>query len=260
MEDFFQQLPSNPWAWLFLAIITIGGFILAYRSTPQKVLKYYIVNNELISNSKKKYSKLNITYKGENIKNLTVTKVVFWNNAYPTINSTDIAEPISVIALDGKILDINILAGHHSSNNISISISSDYKATISFDYLDRKEGGVIQLVHTGNVLYGMILSGKIKSGKIKFSDSNLVSGQYIATMMFIGQMIASITYLSLILKNPESFLPSSWYAIQEIYRLKTPYAILVILISVGIFLIIWWLLHKFFNKEIKFIPKNCKFK
>ena len=81
----FNQLPSNPWAWMIIAFITIGGFVITYRSMPQKILKFYIINNELITSNKTILSKLEILYNDTPVNNLTVTKIVFWNNAFPTI-------------------------------------------------------------------------------------------------------------------------------------------------------------------------------
>ena len=165
--EFFNQLPSNPWAWSVIAILTVAALILAYRSTPGKKIKCHIYSQEVINNKEAFLSKLNILYDGESIDRLTITKITFWNNSFPTINSADIIEaaPFSAFINNGSILECSVLKGDNTPNRIDAILSEDNKVKISFDYLDRKEGGIIQVVHTGDE-DSIDITRKIKGGKV----------------------------------------------------------------------------------------------
>lgn len=74
-------------------------------------------------------------YAGEQIENLTVTKIAFWNAGNDTIKGQDIDK--------NKPLTVHI--------------------DIDFDYFDKNQGGIIQLFHNGKSgndikIYGYIIS------------------------------------------------------------------------------------------------------
>lgn len=149
MTEQLNQFISNPWVTLASFLIGFLGFVFAIyfgvKSLPKKKINVFLDNNELISNKNTDISKLKIFYDEKIIDLLTVTKVVFWNSSFPTINDTDIvtAAPFSVSLETGTILDISVLKGHDTSNKIDVGLLNDKAAQISFEYLDHKEGGVL---------------------------------------------------------------------------------------------------------------------
>jgi len=92
--------------------------------------------------------------------------LTFGNKTSPTIQKTDIidAEPLVTFSKNGKILDVSVLKGNVSSNMIEVSLINDTTANITFDYLNKKEGGIIQVIHTGN-RNSIDITGKIKGAK-----------------------------------------------------------------------------------------------
>lgn len=243
-----NQLPSNPWAWMTIAIITIGGFIIAYRSMPQKVLKFYIINNELITSNKTILTKLDILYNGTPVNNLTVTKIVFWNNAFPTINAIDIvkASPLLISAKEGSLLDVSIINGHQSSNCITTTDIKDNKSSISFDYLDRKEGGIVQIIHTGNS-YDISLSGKLKGGKIVMQKHNKVTKSLLSMSILVIPFIVWTIYFG---KNVSMEL--------LLWPFKPTLVGILAMLGVSLIIVIAFLLITLRIFSYKFIPKNCK--
>lgn len=139
---------------LFTFII---GVIIAvffhYRGKKVKSPSYAIRSSNIVRDLVSKIKSLEMLYDGRQIKNLTVTKIAFWNAGKDTINSEDIptAEPLTVRIKEGyKILDAKIHSTNNSANQLSISTSDDQlSANIEFEYLDKGEGGVFQLIHTG---------------------------------------------------------------------------------------------------------------
>ena len=65
-----------------------------------------------------------------------------------------------------KILDTKLLGTNHPSSELAVNLSSDgSSALITFDYLDKGQGAVIQIVHTGITSDDISLSGDIKGAK-----------------------------------------------------------------------------------------------
>lgn len=237
---FIQGLPSNPVAWIFMAIIAIVALRLAYRSTPQKVIKCYVNSNKLITNRQSKFNKLNILYDNKQVEKLIVSDLTFWNNSFPTIKKEDLIKkcPFTVSIENGEILDVVILDGENSPNQIDASILDKNTVSISFEYLDRKEGGKIQIIHTGNE-ESIVVSKKIQGGKIKdksditnFVLREFVPGLIISFGLYIVLLFAcwSLTVIS-----KEDFIIS---------------IIFILILSITIMVMV--------IKRIIFIPSNCK--
>jgi hypothetical protein len=151
-----------------LAIIGIvAGYYLSRRS---KEPCWAIRSNNIIEGYSDKYDNLKILFKNESIKNLTISKVLFWNNGVETIDRPDIetANKLRIECIsDAEILDVKILVSNHSSNQFEVIVSDDKKcAYIQFDYLDQQQGAVIQIIHTGIGSNDLHLTGDIKGAKI----------------------------------------------------------------------------------------------
>lgn len=231
--EFFYQLPSNPWIWSFTVILTVAAFVLAYRSTPGKKIKCRIYSKEVIKNKQAFLSKLNILYDGKSIDRLTITKITFWNNSFPTINSTDIIEaaPFSAFLKNGSILECSVLEGDNTPNCIDAILLEDNRVKISFNYLDRKEGGIIQVVHTGDE-DSIDITRKIKGGKVVVAVSSFLR----TSKKIVGLTLIPI-FTPILMAIPSDDLS---------YIIITSVAIVTMLIQLLIL-----------NGE-EIIPKNCR--
>jgi hypothetical protein len=94
-----------------------------------------------------------ITYRGRPVPRLAITKLVFWNAGSDTINSTDVPAAarfcISIVG-SGEFLNHNLDFVKKSSNAIALSIDGDKKfINVKFDYFDKNDGFVVELLHTG---------------------------------------------------------------------------------------------------------------
>lgn len=165
--EIWNNITSNPYAWLFGVAISIISVILAYKYVPSKIIKYSLKHIELIENKQSEISKLNILYDNKQVEKLAVTRVTFWNSSYPTIKNEDLVEkaPFSITLGDGNILDVVIDEGKDGHNQINSEPIDEHSIKIIFDYLDREEGGIIYIIHTGEE-NSVSISGKIKGGKI----------------------------------------------------------------------------------------------
>jgi hypothetical protein len=110
-------------------------------------------------------------YAGKPIENLTVTKVAFWNAGKETIHSNDIAsaDPLVVkIKNDHEMLNAKVTYSKNPANQFSISdIKNQKQFTLQFDYLDKDEGAIIQILHTGISGEDIDVTGTVKGvGKL----------------------------------------------------------------------------------------------
>ena len=83
------------------------GFITSYIfyriQKRRRELCWSIDSTNLIKGFSSLFEKLDVQYGGQKIENLTVSKIVFWNNGNETIDGRDIAVPPHVYAREDDI-------------------------------------------------------------------------------------------------------------------------------------------------------------
>jgi hypothetical protein len=144
----------------------IGGYILYRLGRREKKPLWSIKNNNLISGFSKRVPNLEIKYSDQNIETLSVCKVVFWNSASETIRRDDIAEadPLAIVLLNNaKLLDASLLAHNSMPSQFLIYTKPEINSTfLSFDFVDKDQGAVVQVIHTGAMLKDVDVKGTIK--------------------------------------------------------------------------------------------------
>ncbi len=204
--DYVAQIGTNPWLTVLGFIVAIIGIALTiifyFKSKRVKSPCYAIKSYNIIKDFVSKFEALEMRYGGQIIKNLTVSKIVFWNAGSETIDKEDIvkADPITINIKDGyKILDQKIIATNNETNNFSLSGSIDQSnVNINFEYIDKNDGIVVQLIHTGNFDKDIKVQGRIKgAGNLKYIDLKIIPSRLQAFEGLIGA-IALILPFSLI--------------------------------------------------------------
>ena len=175
ISQLVSVINQNPWlilCSLILNPVTIILSIIFFIKNKKTVsIKYCLKNDLLISDFIQKINNLNIDYSGNIIKTLSIAKIAIWNDGNLTINNNDFAKKDNFfISIDNdfEILDTSIIQTINTSNDIKVELSNDKKKiAIAFDYLDKKEGFVIQLFHTGTNIKIFNFEGSLKGfGKI----------------------------------------------------------------------------------------------
>lgn len=200
-----DSLSKNPWLGVLSAIITFLSLIIAiifyYKGKRIKSLKTAIRSINLFKDTGDKIDGLEILYLENAIPNVTITKLAFWNDGNETIDGSDIAprDPLAIkIQDDFKILESKIIYTKNESNNLELRNIEDGKIIeAKFDYLDNKEGGVIQILHTGNSSSEIEFSGTIKGlGKINIKSHTKKKKHLILKYIYNDNVI---NYFSIIL-------------------------------------------------------------
>jgi len=108
---------------------------------------WYFDMNQLFRDGESKISDLRITYKGEDVVDLTSCFIAFWNNGKETIKRADVAEKIAISVSDPySILDAKVIGRTADSNKFIAPVKDDQSIVeFDFEYLDRKDGAVVQI-------------------------------------------------------------------------------------------------------------------
>lgn len=184
-----------------LAILGILCSVYFYlKGKKCKKPTYILKTTNLVRENIQKIDSVDILYSGNKIKNLSVTKIAFWNNGKDTISCNDVAKksPIRLTIKDDFIfLDAEIIFQKNQSNDFSIAISNDNKfIDIDFDYFDFEEGIVLQVFHTGAKSSDISMEGQIKSVKeISHKKSSVYPfSKVLEKISVTPQCVRKITY------------------------------------------------------------------
>ena len=167
------DLMNNPYAWLVATFCTVAAFLFAiytwFAGRRKKELTYTTNSYKIIQKGKSLIPELKISYQNRNIEDLTITKYAIWNSGNEVIDSRDIVESKKLMIIlkdeNESILNSKIIAESDETNKFRIDLLQDNIAVINFDYIDPKEGAVIQIAHTGSN-DSLQVDCKIKGGKI----------------------------------------------------------------------------------------------
>ncbi|NPE29441.1 hypothetical protein HNV12_16075 [Methanococcoides sp. SA1] len=154
--------------------IGIIGIAIAIRSKKEKKPCYSTRSFNLVNNLISKVESLKIIYSDKEIKNVTISKLIFWNKGRETIEGSEITtiEPLFIKPKGSiQILDAKIIYSKESANGFSLKkIEGKQGFQLIFDYVDKGEGIIVQIIHTGTSGKDIEIVGKIKgAGKPKYA-------------------------------------------------------------------------------------------
>lgn len=165
--DQFSQSDYLNWGVTIISIFLTVFFY--FKSRRKRVPFYSCRSTRLIQRDVNQINCLEVFYDKRKLTALTITKLAFWNNGRDTISKTDIAEKDRVrvqIKEAYEILSCEVIAQTKEANNVVVSMADDRKSvSISFDYLDYKEGVVLKIRHTGSESEDLEIKGSIKAVK-----------------------------------------------------------------------------------------------
>ena len=167
-----EELMDNPYAWLILSVCTVFSVIYAIyagvKGKEKKEISYIVNTHEIVQAGKNMIPEFQISYRGQTIDDLTVTRFAIWNSGNRLLNSNDIVDtkPLSITSNDDgpDILDASIIKRSEESNKFTIDKKSAHCAELQFDYIDKQDGIIVQILHTGSSK-NISLSTLIKGGK-----------------------------------------------------------------------------------------------
>jgi hypothetical protein len=176
-----MDLQSLMWTIVGILAGVIASYNYYKRALRDREPTALLRSNNLIEGNTSKFENLKIEYKGHEVKNLTVSKLAFWNNGKQTIKRDDIPDKAQIFIVgkgDTVILEVQVVAQTNSENDFGALLLEDGKrAKVDFSFLDHHQGGIIQIVHTGLNSQDLDLAGTVIGfGKVKVMISPFEEG------------------------------------------------------------------------------------
>ena len=178
MQDIFNFF-NQGWVGSLIGLIGIvlGGLgIFSYKISKSIPKPAYQRNSfQLIGKEEDNLpDEVEVTFKGKPVNRLTKTKLIFWNAGTEVVEGSNIvgSDPVSILFPDGtNILSFKILKRTREVNNFCIKRIQDRNNVlrIDFDYLDPKDGAVVEILHDSENRYPQI-TGTIKGISKCFTD------------------------------------------------------------------------------------------
>jgi len=178
-----------PLAGLIMGIAgIIWGVISHFRSKKKKIPVFEIEQRTLIRNDEPILPGLKVSFNNSPQGLITVAHVRFWNRGREIMNASDVADPLLLRVRGGaKVLSAQVIKATQPSNksrigdfstelyhpgdadgpeifdeSTRISYIENTIIPLSFDFLEKGDGMLIQIVHNGEDNHGIGIEGKIK--------------------------------------------------------------------------------------------------
>ncbi|MEK4276491.1 hypothetical protein [Paenibacillus sp. FSL R7-0026] len=251
---------------IFTGIGLLASLLFFLLSKSKARLNYHTTKLQIIGNvSLKLPGDFEVTLSGERIESLHKSQLIIWNGGTSTINGTDITkdEPLKVVFDSGtKIFNVSLTGLTREINKFKATSSENTgnEVELTFDFLDKKDGVLIDVLHTesrlGPRIMGTIkgLDGIVNKGQIDYIDiKNQKKIKWKSYFLTIG----IISIFSLILSGLFVTTAVSLGGIMEKY--STVIAVIVAFSSFFVtFLAIF--IIKVYEPFKKKYPKHLKFK
>lgn len=187
----FEHIQNSFIIWSILAFCTIFGVVFSlYQFLKDRNKREFSVSKDgylVVKNGKKKIHSLSILFDGKEVDNVTITKITIWNSGSEDIRREDIASERPLIIKASKnveILNAEIIVQTDSTNKFSIESITDDVIHLDFEYANKNDGIVVQVIHTGNS-DDLAFDCKIKGGKpIRKYDSGGIQSNAIYVEQF----------------------------------------------------------------------------
>lgn len=206
-----EQLMNNPYAWLILSACTVFsvfyGIYAGVKSKEKKEISYRVNTYEIVRAGENMIPQFQMSYGEHPIRNLTVSRFVIWNSGNKLLNHSDIVEekPLSITSSDkeAEILDASIIKRSEESNKFVINKKENRCVELEFDYMDKKDGVIVQILHTGSI-NDFDLDCKIKGGKdirkiAKKSPPSKEQKNFIKIISIIFMCLTVVTAMALLI-------------------------------------------------------------
>jgi hypothetical protein len=168
---------------LFVSIICLLlAIIFYYFPSDRKSIQYSIQNYPLLKDYIQNIDGLQILLYGNDIKNLTVSNIAIWNDGRSIIERGDVPQKnplmVKLLSHDEEIITVKILHQTNIGNDVSVELKDNNCAIIDFEYIDRNDGFILQVIHTGNSISTNNIFGEVKSlGQINKYFNERINGR-----------------------------------------------------------------------------------
>jgi hypothetical protein len=165
MDTIYDAIKSPGFGILTFAFGVLVTWLFFRLGLRDRSPRYIVAGDNLL---KQKLPKLRVHYHGygEDLEDVTVSYLCFWNDGGGTINNLDVqkADPVAIRVPEGiRIVDAIVLKKSREAIGLGCIVSQDKtRALLTFDFLDKNDGILVCLIHTGTELTAVSLTGTIR--------------------------------------------------------------------------------------------------
>lgn len=170
-----RNLMNSPVAWTILSICTVLSLVFGITSRRRKKISVFKTSYQIVKEGNWSIGKLKLLFDEKEIDSLSISKFTIWNSGNEVIQKTDLVpeRPLCIVSRkpeNSAILDASVVLQNEPTNHFEATVDSQ-KVEVSFDYADKKQGVVVQVVHSGSAsdLYVdcKIIGGKLSQEKLQ---------------------------------------------------------------------------------------------
>jgi len=178
-SDYLNFVIQNTWLINISNLLALVGisfsFMFYFKSKKNKKPIYRIRNINLLEENISKITSVDISYQGNRIENLSISRIMIWNAGKETINNTDIAKNDKFrieIDKEFKIFEHKLIFQKNLANGFKLTKINDNVLEIDFDYFDYEEGIIIEIYHTAIIGESIKVKGSFKGVKKIIRDNS----------------------------------------------------------------------------------------
>jgi hypothetical protein len=170
VEAFGKWLVEN-WLTVVIFLLGLAATYIAYRwSRKDRIPSYAIIHFNVIDKSGGLFPSLRVGYHGhgEDLEVFSVTRVYVWNAGDETIRKTDVAknDPIRISVANGVIVAAAVIHRTREINQFDCVSKRDKTVVeLSFEFLDRDDGAIIQVCHSARNESDIAIRGTVLGAK-----------------------------------------------------------------------------------------------
>jgi hypothetical protein len=212
------------------AIVTIWLTIALMKK--RKLLYHEYDVRTTVFQTEEAGSELTALYEGQQIEDdVTGVQIAIWNDGDKPIRSEHVLQDAKIVADDdAHILEPRLVERSRDVTGFEISSTSDQEVAFSWDILEKGDGGVVQVLYSGNPYSEFKVEGVVEEqGEVYNSHSEgLVNKE---NALYLSSLFIAFAFLSFVL-----LIPDYYYGMAS--KLAPSYIISPLIITLLILLLI----------------------
>ncbi len=168
MEQILETALRDPLGYLIGLLGILASITIYFRSKSRVDLRFVYKHIREVSRISSAHRKIKVTFEKNEVPRVTRTLICIWNNGRRPLRRDDIPKNDRLTftlhdpKADVEILDFDILKVVRPSTNFTVKGHADAPGVVlDFDYLDRRDGAIIEIQHTGTADASLVLGGVI---------------------------------------------------------------------------------------------------
>lgn len=149
---------------ILIGLLTSYYFYLKSRERIDP--RYFLQHKPLLGSSSGAMDEVSLLFKGEEITNLNCCVLVIWNRGFRTLPKSAVVDSDRVrvcLPEKSKALGVGVAKSSRPAIGLTASIDESRAAVIvDFDFLDKDDGGVIEILYQGDPDLKPTLAGSIR--------------------------------------------------------------------------------------------------